>query len=193
MMPLKEFLKTPYFYHATPKIKPFVKFNTPEVWCDTLPTGYDSYGGREGEVPEGEEGRQVLIGYKWKKPFVTSVEMVTDYPEFSHISINAASANRAKYRSLGGESNSDSFEWMRKQGYDILVDDEGWCILHPERITIFSHDANKDLGDPFQIQSQEQMYTKLLQTERSKSAKVPRVNQKSLQRSTRHTLPGIKS
>lgn len=193
-MSYKEYVQTPKFFHATPKIKNFNQFNTSEVWCDLLPTNYDYYGegASKGEVEEGEQGRQMLIAYDWQKPFVTYYDAIDYYPEFQHLTPKDILANELKYKELGGEVSRKSFDWMRSQGYDILVDNEGWCLLYPKRVQILSHNVWEDFGNPNQInENDREIYNKIKRS--CLPTKVPpfRATASALRKKTYR--PGIKS
>jgi len=109
------------FYHATDS-EPFSKFTTDEVWFDVAPiTGYGD--------------REVEVEYNWSRPFVTTTDL-DFYGIDLDISKEEISNNRKIYEKLGGESNPKTFDWLRENGYDILIDSEGLCALYPERVII---------------------------------------------------------
>ena len=110
---------SPYiFYHGSDSTTPFKKFSTPEVWFDNQPRDY------------GHLDAEVL--YRWKKPFVTQIE----YPEDFGVTQEEAERNLRMYKEWGGEANPQSFENMRQLGYDILIDNEGYAALYPNRVKI---------------------------------------------------------
>jgi hypothetical protein len=117
--------------HST-DAKNFDKFNTSEVWFE-----YDALGGYG--------DREIAIHYEIKKPFVTSSDEFI-HQDF-HITAEEARKNKELYHSWGGEANPESFEKMRKLGYETLIDDEGFCALYPNKVTIIAHRAKWKNGD----------------------------------------------
>ena len=112
--------KRTVFYHTTDS-EPFGRFNTPEAWLDTAPRDYGD--------------NVAVVEYNWKKAFVTSPQEAEEHPELG-VSEEQAAKNREKYIALGGEISPASFDWMREQGYDLLIDNEGYAALYPDRTEI---------------------------------------------------------
>lgn len=109
----------PYiYYHGSDSKAPFKRFTTTEVWFDYWPRDYGTC--------------DVEVYYRWKKPFVTREEDAEEYGLTSEQAVE----NLEQYRAWGGEINPQSFENMRRLGYDFLVDEEGYCALYPKRVKI---------------------------------------------------------
>lgn len=109
------------FVHST-NAKPFNKFNTSEVWCDTIARDY------------GNNEAYFKYPIDFSKVFCTRTDMA-DYPEFG-LTDEQGCGNRRKYIELGGEVSPKPFEWAKKQGYTAIFDEEGWCLLRPQFIKI---------------------------------------------------------
>lgn len=111
------------FYHCTAN-KPFTKFKTREVWCDTVPRDY------------GDNEVKINYNIDFARTWVTNRD-VTDYPEFK-LSEKQAFSNRRLYLALGGEVSRKPYNYARRQGYTAIFDEEGWCLLYPKQVKIVS-------------------------------------------------------
>lgn len=111
------------FYHVT-NSKPFKKFKTSLVWCDTVPRDY------------GENEALLEYNIEYGKVFCTHPE-AGDYPELN-TSNEQGTKNRQLYEALGGEVSKKPFRWARRQGYTAIFDIEGWCLLIPAQVKIVS-------------------------------------------------------
>ena len=109
------------FIHST-DAKPFNKFNSAEVWCDTAGRFY------------GDNEATIEYPLDMSKVFCTRTDM-GDYPEFG-LTDEQRQRNRTKYIEMGGEVSPGPFEWAREQGYTAIFDEEGWCLLYPELVKI---------------------------------------------------------
>ena len=114
----KERLKPFVYYHGSDSRIPFKRFTTSEVWFDSVPRNYGA--------------TDVEVYYRWKRPFVTREEDAEEYG----LTPEQARENMEQYHAWGGESNPQSFENIRRLGYDFLVDEEGYAALYPERVKI---------------------------------------------------------
>jgi hypothetical protein len=122
----------PYFvlYHTT-DTDPFDKVSakmSPQFWADTAPRDY------------GKNTALVLVPYH--KLFVTSPQEAKEKPELG-VFVEKARENQKQYHNMGGESNPRSFRWIKNQGYDVLIDDEGYAALYPERVKILGWPKNE--------------------------------------------------
>lgn len=115
------------FYHAT-DAKPFGRFRSREIWCDTVPRDY------------GNNFATIEYTIDIDKVFCTRRD-ASDYPEFG-LTDEQGSYNRDLYIMLGGEVSRKPFKWARRNGYTTIFDEEGWCLLHPKKANITNWELN---------------------------------------------------
>lgn len=103
-------------HESAMKIKETGKFNTPEVWL--APDDTSAYGGYAIVVSAPTE----------KNPFV-----MDKYYDGDH----DIERNVEYYEGLGGEANSNTFDKLRSDGYDVVIEDNGdRAYLYPDTLTV---------------------------------------------------------
>ena len=125
---LDNILQYEMYYHQTDvnsaKLIKKNGFNTSEVWA--APDDEGSYGDMAIKV----------YAPKPKKPFHMDINQLLYDTNISYENAQKLiKKNQKLYINLGGEINPETFNELRKMGYDVIIEDNGdRCFLYPKTL-----------------------------------------------------------